>query len=128
MFIVGGVGITPALSILRTMRDADDLRPAWLVYGARSSATVLPRAELETLARDQSLELTLVIEEPPPGWAGERGLITREVLARSLPDPSTPDLQYFVCGPRPIMDAVGEALSGLGVPARAVRSERFNIA
>jgi len=128
VFVVGGVGITPALSILRTMRDAGDPRPAWLVYGAGSIASVLRRSELEVLARDQGLQLTLVLEEPPPGWPGERGRITRAVLARSLPDPSTPGLQYFVCGPGPMMDAVGEALSSLGVPARAVRSERFNIA
>jgi predicted ferric reductase len=127
-FIVGGVGITPAFSILRTMRDMGDRRPAWLVYGAGSIASVLRRSELEALARDHGLELTLVLEEPVPGWTGERGLITREVLDRSLPDPSLSGLQYFVCGPGPMMDAVSDALRSRGVPASAVRAERFNIA
>jgi predicted ferric reductase len=128
VFIVGGVGITPALSILRTMRDTGDRRPAWLVYGAGSLASVLRRSELEALVGEAGCALTLVLEEAPPGWAGERGLITPEVIERSLPDPSTAGLQYFVCGPGPMMDAVLAALRQRGVPGRAIRAERFNIA
>lgn len=128
VFIVGGVGITPALSILRTLRDAGDTRPTWLVYGAGSLASMLRRTELEEMTDEGSLHLTLVPEHPSAEWKGERGFITAEVLARALPDPTTPGLQYFVCGPDPMMDAVTTALEGTGVPPRAIRAERFNIA
>jgi predicted ferric reductase len=128
VFITGGVGITPAVSILRTMRDRGDTRPAWLVAAARAPDSIVLFEAIEELRAAGNLHVCYVVEEPPAGWDGEAGYLTRELLDRRLPPAATPGLHYFVCGPGPMMDIVERALLARGVPRIAIRSERFNIA
>lgn len=129
VFIAGGVGVTPAASILRTMRDGGDRRPAWLIFAARAPETVILHDDLEGLRQDlPNLRISYVYNEPPPGWTGEAGNLDADILDRLLPPASRPGLQYFVCGPAPMMDIVEAALRRRGVPSGAVHSERFNIA
>lgn len=127
VFVVGGIGVTPALSIIRTMRDRGDARPVWLVYGVRRSSDVIGRDELEALRRAGRLHLTLVAEETGDDWSGVRGLITGDLLARVLP-PLDDDLAVFCCGPREMMDAVLPSLRTLGASNERLRMERFDLA
>lgn len=128
VFVVGGIGMTPALSILRTMRDRGDERPAWLVYGATRPEEIIARDELEQMSEHGSLNLTFVVEDADGTWQGERGLITRDLLERSLPDLSDSGVEVFCCGPDSMMDAVLPALRELGADARRIRAERFHLA
>jgi ferredoxin-NADP reductase len=66
-----------------------------------------------------------VLEEPPPGWTGESGYISTATLRKHLPSQFM-RFEYFVCGPPGLMDAMEEALVGLGVPARHIHTERFD--
>lgn len=127
VFVVGGIGVTPALSIIRTMRDRGDTRPVWLVYGVGHPGNVIARDELEALRDAGRLHLTLIAEEAGEDWSGERGLITDELLARVLP-PVDAHLAVFCCGPREMMDAVLPSLRELGVNAERLRAERFDLA
>lgn len=126
-FIVGGVGITPVLSMLRTYRDRGDERPLVLIYGNPTWEGILFREELDELARALPLTVSHVIERPPEGWEGESGLVTPEILDRRLPKDPDKLWDYFVCGPPPMMDAVEEHLAAQGIPLRQIHSERFNI-
>jgi len=126
VLIAGGIGITPMRSILLTMRDRGDRRVVVLVYAARSRARVVYRAELEALRHALALEVVYVLEEPDPGWRGERGLVTADVLRRHLPA-HFERFQYFACGPPPMLDAIEELLPGLGVPAARIHTERFDV-
>jgi predicted ferric reductase len=128
VFVTGGVGITPAVSILRTLRDRGDTRPAWLVTAARAPEAIVLFEAVEELRVAGGVAVTYVVEEPPEGWDGETGYLSRELLDRRLPPAATAGLQYFVCGPEPMMDVVEAALLARGVPPGAIRSERFNIA
>jgi predicted ferric reductase len=126
VLIAGGAGITPMRSILLTMRDRKARRPIVLIFGAHHPERAIFRDELVTLAMSNDLELVFVFEEPPPDWAGERGLITKDVLRRHLPVHAEHH-QFFVCGPPPMMDAVEDALFELGVPPANVHTERFDL-
>jgi predicted ferric reductase len=123
VLIAGGIGITPMLSILRTMRDRGDTRPATLIYGAPDAGSLLFREELESLP----IEFVPVLEQAEPGFEAETGQISEELLMRRLP-PDTPRTEYLVCGPPPMMDAVERALVKFGVPVRRRLAERFDIA
>ncbi len=127
VFIGAGVGITPLLSMLRTMADRDDLRPCYLFFGNREWEDVAFREEIEDLEGRLNLEVVHVLSRPPEGWEGEEGRIGAAVLARHLPARCR-SLQYFICGPEPLMDAVEDALADLGVPKRRIHSERFAMA
>jgi predicted ferric reductase len=127
-FIVGGVGITPVMSILRTLRHRGDRRPLVLVYGNREWEDVIFREELEEVARELNLRLVHLLENPHPGWAGESGRLDDELLRRHLAGARPREWQFFVCGPEPMMDLAERFLLENGVPLRRLNSERFNIA
>ncbi len=126
VFIVGGIGVTPAMSVLRTMRDTDDERPVVLVYGNTDLDAVVFRDELDELAGQLDLDIVHVLEEPPGNWDGESGFVDRDLLLRVLPaDCRT--YEFFVCGPEPLMDAAETALRDIGVTWRQIYTERFQI-
>ena len=125
-FIAGGVGITGLLSMVRTMADRSDVRPAMLVYANNDWDGVAFRDELERLQARMDLTVVHVLERPPAGWDGETGYVTAELLARHLPS-GYRRFQYFVCGPAPMMDAAEHALVELGVPDERVHTERFDM-
>lgn len=127
VFVAGGAGIAPIISMLRALADRGDHRPLWLFYGNRRFDRVVFRAELDQLAHALELEVVHVLTEPPPDWSGESGFITAEVMARHLPA-QREHLQYFVCGPDPMIRLVERNLDALGVPLRHLHSEIFDLA
>jgi predicted ferric reductase len=125
-FIAGGVGVAGLISMLRTMADRGDVRPAVLVYANGEWEGVAFREELERLESRMNLTVVHVLQRPPANWAGESGFVTAELLSRVLPK-GYRRFQFFICGPEPMMDAVETALFELGVPAERVHTERFDM-
>ncbi len=126
VFVVGGIGVTPALSLLRTARDRGDRRPFVVLYGNLNRQEIAYRDALDELAEQLELKLVHVLSDPADDWDGESGYITREVLDRQLAHLEGRDVQYFVCGPTPMMDLVEKALLARGVPRWRLLSERFD--
>jgi ferredoxin-NADP reductase len=126
VLVGGGIGITPLRSMLLTMRDRGDVRPAILFYGARDWSAVVYRDELERLQKQMNLKVVYVFEKPDAAWTGERGYITPDLLKRHLPAQFR-RYQYFMCGPTPMMNAVEEHLAAVGVPRSRIHSERFDV-
>jgi predicted ferric reductase len=128
VFVAGGVGITPVMSILRTMRDAGDRRPLLLVYGHSREENITFREELQDLERELDLRVVHVLAHPPQQWGGETGLVDEALLDRHLPTMARSGVEYFVCGPEPMMDVVESHLLRQGVSLWKLNSERFEIA
>jgi len=124
VLIGGGSGICPLLSICATMALRGDGRPVILFYGASQESRMAFQKELGELAGRMNLRVVPVLEEAPEGWEGERGYLTVDVLRRHLPLQYR-RLQYFVCGPEAMMDAVEPMLVELGVPVERIHTERF---
>ena len=120
VLIAGGVGITPLISMLRSLAARRDPRPAMLFYGNKDWDGVTFREELE------GHRVVHVIESPPPDWTGERGFITAELLRRHLPA-GFDQFRFFVCGPIPMMDAMERELGSLGVSDERIVTERFEM-
>lgn len=126
VLIAGGIGIAPMRSMLLTMRDRADGREILLIDAVHDPTRLLFGPELDDLARTLHLRVVYVFEEPPKDWTGERGHITTDLLRRHLPAQFL-HFQYFVCGPVPMMDALESILTGLGIPAASVHTERFEM-
>jgi len=126
VMIAGGIGIAPMRSMLLTMRDRGDRRHVVLFFAVHDESRLIFRDEIERLRASLNLTLVCVFEVPPPGWSGEGGQITSDMLRRHLP-PQFARYHYFVCGPPPMMDAVERSLVELGVRAASIDSERFNL-
>jgi len=125
VFIVGGVGISPIISILRTLADRHEKRPLLLFYSSKTWEEVTFKEELENLSGRLNLRVIHTITNPSQDWNGERGRINAEMMARYLPE-NRVDCEYFVCGPDPMQMAVKKALEELGLPLEKVQSESFN--
>ncbi|WP_170122126.1 ferredoxin reductase family protein [Breoghania corrubedonensis] len=126
VLIAGGVGLAPLMAIARQARASGDPRPFVLLYGNRSERQIACRGELDAMARDMaSFTVVHVLSEPPPGWQGARGLVTREVIADACGGTIRPDWLHVLCGPAAMITGVERTLRAGGVPARAVLCERF---
>jgi predicted ferric reductase len=126
VFIAAGVGITPIMSMLRTLADRRDLRPLLLFYNGKTWEDLTFREELEALGKQLNLHTVYILsEQAPEGWPGERGRITAEVLARHLPVDRM-EYEYFICGPHGMQIAVKKDINRLGLPLENVQSESFN--
>jgi predicted ferric reductase len=127
VLIAGGIGITPMMSMIRTLSDRGDKRPVILIYGSKDWESITFREELEALKTPLNLTVIHVLANPPSDWKGEQGLITAELLKRHLPPPFA-EHEYFICGPDVMMDAIEKALKELGVPLSKYHSERYSFA
>jgi len=128
VFIAGGIGVTPIMSMLRTLADRGDRRPLLLIYGNRTWEEVAFRKELEELQERLNLNIVHVLERPPEGWEDEVGFVTREMLDRYLPSEERQVTDVFICGPPAMMDAVTTALLELNIHPKQIHFERFDLA
>jgi predicted ferric reductase len=125
VLIAGGVGITPMMSMIRTLADRGDKRPVVLLYGSKDWESITFRDELEALKARLNLNVVHVLAKPPVGWTGEQGFINAEMFTRHLPPPYA-DHEYFICGPNLMMDAIEDAMGKLHVPLSKYHSERYS--
>ncbi len=124
VFIGAGVGITPLMSMMRTLADRGDVRPCYLFLGNRDWESITFREEIEELKTRLNLTVVHVLSRPHEGWEGEKGRIDAAVLRRHLPE-RYKRLQYLICGPEAMMDSIENCLAEIGVPEERVHAERF---
>lgn len=124
VFIAGGVGITPLMSMMRYIRDTKDTRPATLIWGNKTQKDILFREELEQMP--ENVSVTHVLSKPAEDWDGPRGFVTKEIIEQRAGD-ELKRADFFVCGPPVMMDKVIDALGELGVPKKRTHWERFTL-
>jgi propane monooxygenase reductase subunit len=125
LFIGGGAGMAPILCLLRSMAEAGVERPATFYYGARRLTDLFHVEELHGLGRelhDFTFVPALSEAAADDGWSGETGLIT-EVVER-LEDDLT-DVDAYLCGPPPMVDAAIALLEAKGVPETHIYFDKF---
>lgn len=124
-FIMGGIGVTPAMSMLRTMSDRNDQRQVTMLYANKSEEDVSFKSELDQLEKKLNLKVVHVMESLPDGWTGEEGRIDKELLEKyRIPGRK---VEYYICGPGPLMDVAETIILEWGVPPQKIHSERFQI-
>jgi propane monooxygenase reductase subunit len=121
VFIGGGAGMAPILSLLRSMADLGVGRPAVYYYGAREEKDLFHVAELRALAADLPA-LRFVPALSHAEWDGETGLIT-DVVDRCEPD--LVEVDAYLCGPPPMVDAATELLLRRGVDEARIHFDKF---
>ena len=128
IFIAGGIGITPVISMLRHMRDSAADKDVQLLYANNTEDDIVFRNELEELASRKTphLRVTHVLSRPDAGWTGERGHIDWPMIEKYVGKDARAKA-YYLCGPPPLMHALTTTLLEHGVPSRQVRSERFSL-
>ena len=101
--IAGGTGITPMLQVAqRIVENEHDATKVSLIFANVREEDILLRSKIEELAaaHPRQLKVYYVLDEPPEGWKGGKGYLTKEMLAAHLPPPSGgPLTKVLLCGP-----------------------------
>jgi ferredoxin-NADP reductase len=125
VFVAGGVGITPLISLAETLLREEPRSRAVLLCGNRCEDEIIFRERLGALEAEFAPRLVVqhALDQPPTNWNGVTGALdgarTLQLLGATGAD------AYYVCGPEAMMTDVCNALAGAGVASDRVRTERF---
>jgi ferredoxin-NADP reductase len=124
LFLAGGVGITPCRSMIR---DAEQRRTGLrmrLFYGNHDQVCVPYSGEFADYERkDRRFKVVGVLEDPLPGWPGERGFITAELVRRYID--TLDGWHCVIAGPPTMVTAMEMVAEQLGIVADQLSVERF---
>jgi propane monooxygenase reductase subunit len=121
LFIGGGAGMAPILSLLRLMVEQGVERPAVYYYGAREEEDLFHLEELTALqAMLPGFRFVPALSDSE--WDGETGLIT-DVVERS--EQGLDGVDAYLCGPPPMVEAAQEMLMRLGVDEARIHYDKF---
>lgn len=127
VFIAGGVGITPVMSMLRYLRDRKERTPVTLLYGSPDRESIIFHDELLDIERGGAppLKVVHVLEKPDPNWAGERGFIDLEKIRR-FSSGGLSDKGFYIVGPAALSEKSIRNLRAMGVRNSRIHTELFS--
>jgi ferredoxin-NADP reductase len=131
VFLAGGSGITPFMSLIRDAAQRERPLKMHLLYGSRELDDVIYADELVDLASKlSSLDYALVLSDPLPEDEGDvardpclTGFLDAELIKEQVGDVA--GKTFYICGPPVMYDFCLDALAELGVPRRRIRRELF---
>ena len=126
LFISAGSGITPMMSMTTCMWDEGQDLDVVFINCAKRPSEIIFRQRLEHMAsRMPGLDLKFVVEEPDRyrPWSGYQGYFNQLMLGLMAPDYL--EREVYCCGPEPFMQAVRDALAGLGFDMENYHQESF---
>ncbi|HEY1392216.1 MAG TPA: 1,2-phenylacetyl-CoA epoxidase subunit PaaE [Methylibium sp.] len=130
--IAGGSGITPILSIMKTVLAREPHSSFTLIYGNRSQKSTMFKEEIEDLKNRYLTRLVLhhVFSDEHTDAPLNSGVMNREKIAAFLEVlvPAAGIDHVYVCGPYQMNDEAEAALLAAGVPEERIHIERFGIA
>ncbi|CBS89065.1 hybrid-cluster NAD(P)-dependent oxidoreductase [Azospirillum lipoferum] len=127
LFLSGGSGVTPLMSMTRTFDDLGEDHDIVFVHAARTPADIVFRRELDALTGPgRRLRVAHVCEGigTEAHWAGFTGRLSLPMLGLIAPD--FMEREVYVCGPGPFMKAVRSFLEGGGFDMSRYHQESFN--
>lgn len=130
MFIGGGAGMAPMRShIFDLMLTKKWDKPATFWYGARSLREMFYKEDYDHITEKcPNFKYTVAMSDPQPedNWKGSTGFIHQVIYDEYLKNHDAPeDIEYYLCGPPMMIDAVVNMLDSLGVPAENIYFDNF---
>ena len=123
VFIAGGIGVTPFISMLRYIYDKKLDRNVTLIWGNKTGNDIGFKEELEKMANETPKIKIIHVMSNQDDWQGEKGFVNAEKLKRLISN--IQDSQFFICGPPRMMFLVKRDLRSLGVERNRIHYEKF---
>jgi glycine betaine catabolism B len=127
LFLSAGSGITPLMSMTRTLYDLGSDADVLFVHSARTPADIVFRRELaaiETVMPNFRVAHICENDYPSEHWTGLRGRLSTDILQALAPD--LHERVTFTCGPAAYMASVRRILTDLGYDMRSYHEESFS--
>jgi ferredoxin-NADP reductase/ferredoxin len=126
VFIAGGCGITPFISMLKDISEKDIPLNIWLIFGCLTEKDILFREELDDIQKRRSnIHIRYILSEPEADWKGECGFISRDKILTEI---GAIEKKYFyVVGNRAMSEFVKGELKALGISQHRIYYEAFGV-
>jgi ferredoxin-NADP reductase len=118
VFIAGGAGITPFISILRDIKFRKIGGDNILIFANKTRSDIILENELSDLLGKSFINI--LSSEDVPGYS--YGFITEQFLKANIP---TGSRHFYLCGPPPMMEAIIKQLSNLGISESQITMEKM---
>lgn len=118
VFIAGGAGITPFLSIFRELQYRKKIGGNMLVFANKTKEDIIQESELKWLLGDSFINI--LSDEKSEGYA--YGFITEKFLKANIPMHIK---NYYLCGPPPMMETILIQLTHLGIRENSITMEKM---
>jgi predicted ferric reductase len=123
VFIAGGIGITPFISMLRYIYDKKIQRNITLLWANKSENDIAFKDELQKMESGIPKLKIVHVMSKQDDWQGEKGFVDADKIKRLVKD--IDKSQFFICGPPIMMTLVKKDLIKLGVSKSKIHYERF---
>lgn len=123
VFIAGGIGITPYISMLRHIRDEKLEYKVTLIYASRDQESTAFLEELQNLEKENTNFKLIPIMSDDPSWKGETRRVDSSLVKEYFPDYNSN--LYYVSGPPSMVKGVAASLAEAGVEKTNIKLENF---
>lgn len=120
VFIAGGTGVTPFISIFRYLKSIEQIGSNRLIYANKTRADIILEKEFISILGTNFINI--LSDEKVSGFAN--GEITENFISKNN---GGKNRKYYVCGPPGMMDAIQEQLSRLGVAEDSITTEKVHV-
>ncbi|MFX0153414.1 MAG: flavin reductase family protein [Candidatus Hodarchaeota archaeon] len=126
VFIAGGSGITPFISMLRNITEQNLKLNVWLFFGCLNENDILFRDELEDIqTRRSNIKIHYILSEPEPNWTGACGFITKDKILGEIK--SIDQKFFYIVGNRAMYTFIEKQLEELKIPGHRIIFESYGV-
>ncbi len=127
VFIAAGIGITPFMSMLKSMQDSQSTYPVLLFYANKNEEGILFHKELEEIEKKgyPKLKIVHILSEPSTFWKGEKGHLDQQKIERFCLQ-NLKDKSFYICGPQGLIDTTYKSLIEMKFKPKNIHTELFS--
>ncbi len=123
LFIAGGTGVAPFISMLRMIKERNLSIDVDLLYSIKHPDEIVLKDELESYMKDMGMKMTITVtrDDGIGSWSGERGHIDANMIQKYSPD--LLERGAYICGPLNFAKAMKAALVSLNYPEKNISAD-----
>ncbi len=130
VMFAGGSGITPMMSLIKSLLNKEPESVITLIYANRNIDSIIFKEELDQWQTrfEGRLQVIHILDEAPMNWQGHSGLLNHDMLIKlfeRMPDWGIDKTDYLMCGPEGMMNNVQSLLSEQHIPKEKITKESF---
>ena len=145
-FFAAGSGITPVRGMIAQILEEEPLSICYLLYGNRTENNIIFKEDFDLMVQKYAGQIEVVytlskpdstrskgllgyFRKPKSAWKGEKGRIDKEKVKKFLSEhlPKHDDIQYFICGPGPMIEETQKELIACGANQKQIHHEYFTV-